>query len=517
MNATAKITVAACAAVMFLSAGLAGGADLNAIVEEAVRGTRTDAQRAVNLRDAARRVEEDVQVKVALLELAVDYGLRTLSYPDARNAVNESLDLLIEDAPERKDVWDARRVEMYRRWFRLAWDQGQKMTAGEKLVELLAGVGAECEQRGEWSRAASAYLEAHGIATAARLKEAGETRGRYLRAGHCSRVSRKADALVGSLIRNPKDSAARMQLLTLLVVELDRPGEAVRYLADDVPATWRQLVPLAADPVEDLPPATCLELGGWYERDLRPLATSPVAKVNVLTRIVMYYTRYVLDAEKGDEKALALKKTVSKAKVGLKLLEKAAAAPPPPPSKSSKPLKSSKSSTSSKLRPALLADSSSGKSSRYYPPSSSDKSKSSKPPPGPPPPPRPDEGDKGDNIIRFQGHGYRLVKDRTSWQRAKEKCEQMGGHLICIESGEELAFAKKLSSGRRLWVGARHTGNGQWLWLNGLPLPHGEPFWQRGDPTGDRGEDYATMMKDGMKDAQGNNNSVTGYICEWDN
>jgi hypothetical protein len=509
MRATAKITVMACAAAMFLSAALASGADLNAIVEDAVRGTRNDAQRASNLRDAARRVEEDTPVKIALLELAVDYGLRTLSYPDAREAVNDSLDLLIEEAPERKDVWDARRVEMYRRWFRLAWDQGQKMTAGEKLVGLLAAIGAECEQRGEWSGAANAYLEAHGIATAARLKEADETRGRYLRAGHCSRVSRKADALVGALIRNAKDSAARMQLLTLLVVELDRPGEAVRYLDDNVPAAWRELVPLAADPVEDLPPATCLKLGGWYERDLRLLAASPVAKVNVLTRIVMYYTRYVLEAEKGDETALALKKTVAMAKVGLKQLEKAAAAPPPPPPKSLKPK-----TASSKLRPTLLADSSSGKSiSHGGPPPKDSKGKSH----GPPPPPRPDERENPSNIIRFNGHGYRLIKDRTSWARAKEKCEQMGGHLMCLESEEELAFAKKLSSGRRLWMGARNTGGGRWQWINGLPLPPGEPFWQKGDPTGDRGEDYATMLSGGMKDAQGDNKSVSGYICEWDN
>jgi len=498
MHATAKITVIACAAAMFLSAGLASGADLNALAQEAIRGTRNDAQRASNLRDAARRVEEDDPVKIALLELAVDYGLRTLSYPDARDAVNESLDLLIEEAPERKDVWDARRVEMYRRWFRLSWDQGQKVSAGEKLVELLAGVGATCEQEGDWSSAANAYLEAHGIATAARLKQAAETRGRYLRAGHCSRVSRKADALVGALIRNPKDTAARMQLLTLLVVELDRPGEAVRYLSDDVPATWRELVPLAADPVEDLPPATCLKLGGWYETDLRRLANSPVAKVNVLTRVVMYYTRYVLEATKGDEKAAALKRTVSMAKAGLKQLEKSAAAPPPPPPKSSKSSKSK--TTSSKLRPALLADSSSGKSSSSHRP-----------------PPRPDDREKPSEIIRFGGHGYRVIRDRTSWQRAKEKCEQMGGHLICLESEEELAFAKKLSAGKRLWMGARNTGGGQWQWVNGLPLPPGEPFWEKGDPTGDRGEDYATIMKGGMKDAQGDNKSVSGFICEWDN
>ena len=81
----------------------------------------------------------------------------------------------------------------------------------------------------------------------------------------------------------------------------------------------------------------------------------------------------------------------------------------------------------------------------------------------------------------FQGHRYLAVVRRMSWKKAKAACQEMGGHLVCIETAEEMAFARTLAAGVRLWVGAtdEHKED-DWRWLNGQLV--NPSFWEHGKP-----------------------------------
>lgn len=66
----------------------------------------------------------------------------------------------------------------------------------------------------------------------------------------------------------------------------------------------------------------------------------------------------------------------------------------------------------------------------------------------PPKHPRPKD------TIRFQGHTYALIKDPATWHIAKQKCEEMGGRLVCINSTAESEFIASLCGKQLASIGA---------------------------------------------------------------
>lgn len=73
--------------------------------------------------------------------------------------------------------------------------------------------------------------------------------------------------------------------------------------------------------------------------------------------------------------------------------------------------------------------------------------------------------------VVFGAHRYAVIREGTSWHVAKRKCEEMGGHLACIESPQEAAFISRISGGNATWVGATDDeSEGRWKWINGAPF-----------------------------------------------
>lgn len=116
----------------------------------------------------------------------------------------------------------------------------------------------------------------------------------------------------------------------------------------------------------------------------------------------------------------------------------------------------------------------------------------------------------------FGGHRYSVLKKRVSWEEAVKECEALGGHLVTIESSEELAFVKRLAGSSRLWVGATDRAReGQWVWLSGRPVPQGGAMWKSGEPNGKTECNYASITSSGLYDSGSPYGSVSGMICEW--
>ena len=139
----------------------------------------------------------------------------------------------------------------------------------------------------------------------------------------------------------------------------------------------------------------------------------------------------------------------------------------------------------------------------------------------PPLPPPPEKG-----VLVFNGHRYKLVLEAMSWEDAKKKCEEMGGHLLTIGNRAESEFIVKatndllqqnqeLNPDSRAWIGfSRDKANGQFVPLNGQPQLFSN--WLEGQPKPN--QDFVQMyLKNGVWVSTPNASQANVfYICEWD-
>ena len=128
------------------------------------------------------------------------------------------------------------------------------------------------------------------------------------------------------------------------------------------------------------------------------------------------------------------------------------------------------------------------------------------------------------NTVSYDGHTYDLYNDIMTWDEAKAKCEELGGHLVTITSAEEQETVAGLIQGQArtgYWIGGSSKYGSTWV--------TGEEFsfsnWEPGEPNLDGGEDsYGIYTGTGTwNDWSASNKSVVtnksiglGFICEWD-
>lgn len=124
----------------------------------------------------------------------------------------------------------------------------------------------------------------------------------------------------------------------------------------------------------------------------------------------------------------------------------------------------------------------------------------------------------GTSLYQFEGHTYAVIKERLDWNSALRRCEELGGHLVTIESDAEwqFLFGTMLRNypAPTFWLGASDAKKeGDWRWITGKALPRNK-WWHRGEPNGARRENYATTCNGlGINDADA---APLFALCEWD-
>ena len=102
-----------------------------------------------------------------------------------------------------------------------------------------------------------------------------------------------------------------------------------------------------------------------------------------------------------------------------------------------------------------------------------------------------------------------------TWMESIEFCEMLHGHLAYIESEDEQQFLADLVKQYDVnaWLGGYQT-SGTWKWLNHEPIA--ESWWAYGEPNGSG--DSLQLFSNGLWDDTFNKNeTVTAFICEWEN
>ena len=105
------------------------------------------------------------------------------------------------------------------------------------------------------------------------------------------------------------------------------------------------------------------------------------------------------------------------------------------------------------------------------------------------------------NITEYNGHKYQLVTGNYTWEEAKTKAEELGGHLVIITSAEENAVVKQLvinSGVSTVWLGATDKEvEDEWKWITGEDFTYSD--WGKIDadssePNGGTSENYLTFL-----------------------
>ncbi|MDF2695828.1 MAG: Cell surface protein [Labilithrix sp.] len=83
------------------------------------------------------------------------------------------------------------------------------------------------------------------------------------------------------------------------------------------------------------------------------------------------------------------------------------------------------------------------------------------------------------------GHCYFRYDEPLSWQLARDRCVELGGHLATISNEAEnmIAYRVGANSTTRAWLGASKIGTATFEWVTGEPFSYVN--WGEGDPSGD--------------------------------
>lgn len=88
-----------------------------------------------------------------------------------------------------------------------------------------------------------------------------------------------------------------------------------------------------------------------------------------------------------------------------------------------------------------------------------------------------------------------MFNENSNWQKAKTRCEQMGGHLVTINSQDEQNFIENLISYQctrnNIWLGCYRNNTNTWRWVTGETFSY--THWAAGRP-----DNYKNIQDKGM-------------------
>ena len=137
-------------------------------------------------------------------------------------------------------------------------------------------------------------------------------------------------------------------------------------------------------------------------------------------------------------------------------------------------------------------------------------------------------------IEEYKGHYYKVFNDGLTWAQAKQRCEEIGGHLVAITSQMEQAIITELiiSQGTKgfYWTGGVKDSKRNFTWITGEKFSYSN--WANGEPNNAGGiENIVTVFKyqglngfwndlSELGDKSGKwpfyNIKNSGFVCEWD-
>ncbi|XP_042344592.1 asialoglycoprotein receptor-like 1 isoform X2 [Plectropomus leopardus] len=126
--------------------------------------------------------------------------------------------------------------------------------------------------------------------------------------------------------------------------------------------------------------------------------------------------------------------------------------------------------------------------------------------------------------VSFQRSCYLLSTTGLTWHRAEAQCITYGGHLLVLNTVEELDFISKIVEiTHNYWIGlVERTHEGHWSWVDGTDFSTTPNYWDIGQPDNwdyrENGEDCGQIHGFDRRIRKLLNDADCGlqyrYICE---
>ena len=311
MQSTAiTLRLAVLLSVVGVLAGLVCGNETETFLKEIIQDARTDSQRSAKLMEAVPLTEGNKKLQIVLLEKSVEYGMKSLQTPDDCSRVEKAVDMLVRSVPEKESHWLSQRAQIYRRMYALSKSGKEKEKLGAQVVDLLIQAGHRAAVKGDWKASLAAYGDARSAAILYKHRVKANLSIRLRTISNLSRAQEQVTKYVATLGKSPNDFDMRTNLVKTLLITLDDPVGAGKYINDDVDQKLQAYVPMAAKDIAEAPLENCKNLGEWYYKELSKDAVPPV-KYRMLSRAKAYQQRALSLYDKPDLASAAMKHRIS--------------------------------------------------------------------------------------------------------------------------------------------------------------------------------------------------------------
>uniref|UniRef100_UPI0037E9B767 asialoglycoprotein receptor-like 1 n=1 Tax=Semicossyphus pulcher TaxID=241346 RepID=UPI0037E9B767 len=123
----------------------------------------------------------------------------------------------------------------------------------------------------------------------------------------------------------------------------------------------------------------------------------------------------------------------------------------------------------------------------------------------------------------FQTGCYLLSTSAVTWSRAEEQCRTHGGHLVVLNTVEELDYISQIVEIKYVyWIGLVEREEDHWTWVDGTDFNTRQTFWDDGQPDNwdfrENGEDCGQLHASTIRKRKLWNDADCSlayrYICE---
>ncbi|XP_029365712.1 hepatic lectin-like [Echeneis naucrates] len=85
--------------------------------------------------------------------------------------------------------------------------------------------------------------------------------------------------------------------------------------------------------------------------------------------------------------------------------------------------------------------------------------------------------------VSFQSKCYLMSTSTVTWSKAESLCQSVRGHLLVLNSVEELDFISNVAEARySYWIGLVEHEEGHWTWVDGTDFNTTPTYWDEGQP-----------------------------------
>jgi hypothetical protein len=226
----------------------------------ASRDPKVQPEFARKLLDAAKAVAADAPFQALLFNKAFDEGMTS---PGGYAVAQEAMEALGVAQPPLKPACDLKVLTALERTYAVSAG-AERRIAASAYVDRAFEVGGAQAAAGKWDDAARVYRQAAPAAKAIDADRANDLAHKLKEVTVRQGVARRVEDDKARLRAKPGDAKLATEIVTLTLVELERPADALEFVSATDDATLKALVPLAAKPVAELTEADALRLGNWY-------------------------------------------------------------------------------------------------------------------------------------------------------------------------------------------------------------------------------------------------------------